>query len=268
MPLAFFVACSPRALVSRFYSVSYIRPDSSLFEIAPLWASNYLTIWDPRMMLVVGDESVRQHVAGMGSVLVGVLLLAVIGAVIALREPDRRSWWLFVVYGTLVSVIPASLTNEPFHSLRLIALPVFLHLLMTPALARIASAGDGRYTRKVVLALLDLAAAQKVWIQNIFHVDGPKRSYEFDAPYAEVLDAAVSTSNEPIYLWDKVEYPSYIHAYWYSTVRGSDLSRFRRLKTSMVPPPGGLVLGTMEPCETCPVNFRRDNFAVYRFEEK
>jgi hypothetical protein len=46
----------------------------------------------------------------------------------------RDPWWRFVLYGLAVSIVPGVITFEPFHALRLLALPVFLSLLTVPAL--------------------------------------------------------------------------------------------------------------------------------------
>jgi hypothetical protein len=222
-------------------------------------------------MLLVGDESTRLHVPGSGSVLIGVFVLAALGTLLILTK-QRERWWLFILYGALASVLPASLTNERFHSLRLAALPVFLLLLTVPALTRLFDAADSglgrRVMRTTVLLLIVASVLQIGWFQYLFHDDRSERAYEFDAPYPEVLDAALSTGAQPIFLSDRDAYPSYIHAYWYGTLCGTDRSRFIRLKSSMVPPQGAVIVGTVWPCETCPVIFGRDNFTAYRFEER
>jgi len=37
----------------------------------------------------------------------------------------RDPWWRFILFGTLISVVPGALTLDQFHSLRLVAYPIF-----------------------------------------------------------------------------------------------------------------------------------------------
>lgn len=82
-----------------------------------------------------------------------------------------------------------------------------------------------------------------------------------------MLDAALNTGDSKIYLYDRDGYPSYIHAYWYSTIAGRDMSRFERLPNSVVPPPGALIVGTEYSYDRCRVIWHIDNFYAYFYDK-
>src|SRR5207253_4885003 len=106
----------------------------------------------------------------------------------------RDPWWRFVLFGAAVSIIPGALTADQFHSLRLVAYPIFLLVLTIPALAWLfervsneTSTEDsalGRSSsfpissrRAVLLILLAAVAAQTIYFQRVFRRDGPERGW-------------------------------------------------------------------------------------------
>lgn len=270
LPLAVFARSNPHALTDRFYWVTYIRPDSTVVEIAQGFVTHYIGNLNPRHWLLPGFENLTEHTPGQGGVLVTLFVLSLIGTFLIIRDRLRDPWWRYIVYGLVVSVVPASFTAEEFHTLRLIGLPIFLIVISVPALKWLRTRGmsPGRSLRQAIqITLLAVAFIQIGWFQYWYHTKGRYRTYEFEAGYPAVLDAALNTGQRTIYLYDRDIYPSYIHAYWYTVLNGGDLSRFERLPESEVPPSGAVVLGTAYPCERCRVIANIDHFYVYFYEE-
>src|SRR6266508_1379611 len=128
-PLASFSIRHPGALGERFKSVTYVKPTDSRSDIVLRFLKNYARDFSPRSWLIKGDPEPRHHLPGMGSLLAGVIILGALGFAVVLLRYRREPWWRFVLYGLLVAPIPASLTLDHFHTLRLIAMPVFLLVL-------------------------------------------------------------------------------------------------------------------------------------------
>jgi len=280
LPLAVFSVRNPGTLGERFKYVSYIKPGDSRTGIVFRFMKNYVRDFSPSSWLIVGDPEPRHHLPGMGSLLAGVVVLAILGLVLVLLRHRREAWWRFVLYGLAVAPIPASLTLDHFHTLRLIALPVFLLVLAVPAIDFLYGEGQedrvqartergagpdssGNARRAVLAMLVTLTIVQGVIFQWQFHT-APPRVYAFDSYYPEVLDAAVARSERPVYLLDKTS-AAYMYAFWYATLRGLDLNNFQRVNQDASPPPPGAVVISHElPCTNCEMIFERGQFRVYR----
>ena len=287
IPLLIFKLKHPEALTQRFYSVSYIKPDSHWREIAPKFFRRYLEDFSVISLLVDGDGNPRHHVPGsLGSFLIGVFVLSIIGMVVVFVCYWRDPWWRFVVFGTLVSIVPGALTADQFHSLRLIAYPVFLLVLTIPGLqyllGRQSHAIESPQSnetfslliesrsrslpalarRVILLVLLAAAAGQAFYFQNVFRREGPKRGWVFDADYKDVYDAAVALPNRPIYLIDGSS-PAYVHAYWYASVEGRDRAQFVHLEDEPAPY-GAIAISSEQNCHDCEVIKKSGEYIVYR----
>jgi hypothetical protein len=286
VPLLIFKLRNPEALTQRFYVISYIKPDSPLREIVATFIRRYLEDLSLISLLIDGDGNPRHHVPGsFGSFLAGILILAIGGLVIIVVRHWHDRWWRFIVFGTLASVVPGSLTMDQFHSLRMVAYPIFLLVLTVPALqfllerpAKPETAVAGARTvrsyaevsdlsplarRAILSALLLAAALQAMYFQSVFRRDGPQRGYAFDAAYKEVFDAAVALPDRPIYLIDGTS-PAYVHAYWYATLEGRNRADFIHLAEGQPAPLGALVIASEPKCDNCQVIKRSGEYIVYR----
>jgi hypothetical protein len=286
LPLLIFKLRHPEALTQRFYQISYIKPESTWREIVPKFIRRYLEDFSLINLLIDGDGNPRHHVPGsLGSFLIGVLILAVVGLVVVLVRHWSDPWWRFILFGTLVSVVPGALTVDQFHSLRLVAYPLFLLILTIPALqfllerptkpqtvakrARVQPAKPTPKTmstfarRPILAALLLTAAMQAIYFQSVFRREGVQRGYAFDAAYKEVFDAALALPDRPIYLVDGTS-PAYVHAYWYATVEGRNRAEFIHLEEGIFPPMGALVIGSEAICRNCLVIKRSGEYILYR----
>ncbi|MEP6742267.1 MAG: glycosyltransferase family 39 protein [bacterium] len=279
LPLAVFSVRHPGTLGERFKYVTYVKPDDSHTQIVLRFIKNYARNFSPRSWLIAGDPEPRHHLPGMGSLLAGVVVLAIIGFVVVLLYRRREAWWRFVVYGLLVSPIPAALTLDHFHTLRLLGLPIFLLVLATPAIDFLytgtakggsiflgkgsASRAPTFGARRIVLAALVAATiVQGAIFQWHFHTDAP-RVDAFDSYYPQVLDAALAQPERPVYLLDKTP-AAYMYAFWYSTLRGLDLNNFHRIVKDEPVPPSAVVISHETPCTNCKMIFERGQFRVYR----
>lgn len=260
LPLFLFNLHNPGALTSRFYSLSYIRSTNTILEMASAFISHYLgnlSLWS---LLVRGDPNPRHHVQGMGSILLPVMMLAITGAALILARYWRDCWWRFVLYGLAMSVIPASLTNDRFHSLRLAALPVFILLITVPAVTwLLANSKKHAIYKKTLIVLISFTFIQAGVFQWQFHRKGPERKSAFDVTFLEVFDAATATATGPVYLIDK----TYAHARWYGVLANMDTSQFIRVDAKDRLPKDALVIGKKKPKQEHLVLRKDGRFRLY-----
>jgi 4-amino-4-deoxy-L-arabinose transferase-like glycosyltransferase len=290
LPLLIFNRRHPGALTERFYLISYIKPGSAWSDIITGFIGHYFDNLSLTSLLLVGDTNPRHHVAGMGSFLAAVLILALIGIYLILKYHRRESWWLFILYGLVVSPVSASMTLDQFHTLRMIPYPVFLIVLTVPALQRLIEGktvpirskkkakkqkpyetpqARGSFLsffagHKAITALLALALAQGLYFQYQFHRDGPARGAVFDAGYRELYRQALAQPERPIYLVDGMWGPAYIHAFWYATLAGRGTSDLLHLDYGARPPAGAIVISSEDKCTSCQIILRRDQYLLYR----
>ena len=286
LPLLIFRLSHPEALTQRFYLISYIKPETPWREILPKFIRRYLEDFSLINLLLDGDGNPRHHMPkSLGSFLIGVSILALIGLLIVIVRHWRDPWWRFILFGTLISVIPGSLTLDQFHTLRMVAYPILLLVLTIPALqfllepapateplslrepqveVQAPASGLSTSARRLILyALLATAAIQLIYFQSVFRREGPERGYVFDEAYKEVYDAAVAQPYRPIYLSDGTS-PGYVHALWYATIEGRNRAEFVHLEEGRTPPMGAPVIGSQPNCSNCEVIKRSGEYMLYR----
>ena len=66
--------------------------------------------------------------------MIGAFILTLIGLLVVIVRHWHEPWWRFVIFGTAISILPGALTPDQFHSLRIVAYPIFLLVLMIPGL--------------------------------------------------------------------------------------------------------------------------------------
>jgi len=280
IPLAVFQHDHPGALTKRFYEVSYIQPATPLSEVPAKFLWRYLQELNVWRWLVQGDPNPRHHVPGsLGSFLVGALVLSLMGIVMILIKHRRDRWWLFLLFGLAVAIIPGAISIDQFHTLRLIALPIFLLVIAIPAITWLL---DGWRTQKeessafersrhvnhrkrriALTSVLVLAALQAGYFQWVFHREGPKRRDEFDVAYKEIFDQAIVFPDRPIYLIDTSSKQSYVEGLWYATEKGMNQTEFVHTERDFAPPSGAMVLSGDGPCSQCPVLLTNGPYVFY-----
>jgi 4-amino-4-deoxy-L-arabinose transferase-like glycosyltransferase len=293
LPLLIFNRRHPGVLTDRFYLISYIKKESTWGQIIPEFISHYFDNLSLYSLLLIGDTNPRHHIAGMGSFLTPVFILALFGIYLIIKYHWQESWWRFILYGLVISPVSASLTLDQFHTLRMIPYPVFLIMLTVPALRRLIEGKTARPVaskkkakkkkamepephapretflaffarRKVLTALLALTLLQALYFQYQFHRDGPNRGAVFDAGYRELYRQALGQPERPIYLLDGMWGPAYIHAFWYATLDGRGTSDFIHLDYGQRPPAGALVISSEDKCTNCQILLRRGQYLLYR----
>ena len=152
----------------------------------------------------------------------------------------------------MVSFIPASLTLDPFHVHRLIAVPVFAIALTIPAQEwLLAGAGGSGAVRKAVFAVLAVAVVvQGVWFQVRYDELARNRGGWFDAEYPRLLDEALADRGRPDLPRGRHR-AGYVHGYWYGALRGVGPERFVHLPRDTRAPSGALVLSSVTDCTPC-----------------
>lgn len=280
VPLLVFRSQHPEALTQRFYLISYIKPDSPWSTIIPKFIRRYVEDLSLIGLLFDGDGNPRHHATGtLGSFLIGAFVLALFGLVVVVVRHWRDPWWRFIIFGAAASIVPGALTADQFHSLRLVAYPIFLLVLTVPALEflleRPAETLDddtpgklrpplSSLARRAILAIIIAAiASQVIYFQRIYRRDGPNRGWVFDAAYKDVYDLAVAQPNRPIYLSDGTQ-PAYVHALWYATIEGRPREQFIHLDEGAPAPAGAIVIASDPSCMNCQVIKKSGDYILYR----
>ena len=262
-PLFVFNFLTPGALTERFQLITYLKPEEGVREAARGFTLHYLADVNPARWLLTGEPNIRDHLPGAPALLAATLLLACVGLVIVLLRHGREAWWRFQLYALIASVIPAALTVNDFPQLRLIAFPVFLHVLLAPAIAWTLE-GTGR-RRALLYVSVVLLVAQGAQFQWNFHARAPERWYVFDARFpAKILAPALAAAHGgKIYLKDTPGRSGYIQALWHGALRGVEGERFVRLPPDETPPAGAVVISTGEDCANCLLLARSINYILY-----
>jgi hypothetical protein len=173
----------PGSLLVRYHHVSAADGGSVPAAAAHVAANAFraLNLW---LWSTAGDANQRHHAPGTGSLLVVGVLLALAGLVILIRSRRLTAFWKFVLLGTGASVLPAAIADIPIHSLRAVALPVFVTTLAIPAIEWLCS-------RPVAATAVALAAAAQVgFFQASYWQDGRERRAAFEAEFPAVFRAA------------------------------------------------------------------------------
>jgi hypothetical protein len=268
----------PGAMANRFELATYIKHDVPWRNSLTEFIRRFLEDQSVVGLLQTGHPLPRHHVIDAGGVfLFATFFLAMLGLLIVVVRHLREPWWRFTLYGLAASIMPGAITFEPFHALRLLALPIFLLLLTVPALEWLLtsewpSAQNARALSQVPwsvrFALLSVVMALTVFeaarFQRIYRQHGPERSVFFDAPYKEAFDAAVAQPQRPIYLRDGFYGPSYIDGLWYSAVEAKPRSDFVHVPIGSTPPSGAIVLSSEQTCEKCDMIALSGIYILYR----
>ena len=219
-------------------------------------------------MLVTGDPNAYQMAPtyGTGAILIATFALALAGIFLLIIKKRVNAWWSFVIYGLFVSLVPASVTREYFHGLRLSTVPVFMIMLTVPALAWLMQEGT-QARRALLAAAIVLILSQGIYFQIVHEHRGRdiSRMNMFDADYPSIImPAAIAASDSrPIYLADSPAIPGYIQALWFATLQHLSLDKFVMLPPDAVAPEDAVVISTEATCHRCEIVFSRSPYRVY-----
>ena len=289
IPLGVFIQRNPD-ITTRFYLLSYIKPESSFIEIIFQFAGRYVEDHNPVRLLTIGDINPRHHLPdAFGSFFAAMFILAVIGFVVVIVSHRSDPWWRFVLFGLAASLVPGALTVDTLHTLRMIAYPIFLLLLTAPAFEwllenKAAEVGvdeaesDNTHEKKnphwntilslplrhgLLAALLALTVFEASYFHWKYYQEGPKRGYVFDTAYKPLYDTAVAQPLRPIYLVDAYWGPAYIHSFWYATLEGRNIDEFIHQPYGKRPPAEAIVISTEQNCTDCTLIRRSGDYLLY-----
>ena len=199
-------------------------------------------------------------------------ILALLGLFVVVTRRGAEPWWRFILYGLVISIVPGAIGIYQFHATRLLAYPVFLLVLMVPALEWLLAGATTsppiampRVARFALLFVLLILIGVEAWrYQKVFRREGPKRAYDFDVPYKTAYDAATKQPSRPIYLEDGRWGPAYIHALWYAVLEKRPRSEFVHLKPGARAPEGAIVISSGDNCQRCETLMRSGVYQVYK----
>ncbi len=262
VPLYVYHRRNPEALAKRFNFLTYVTPETRYAEDAWEFVKHFAGNLNPWRLLVTGDVNGYQiaSVPGAAPVLAATFALMLFGAWLALKSAPRDAWWRLFFYGLAASVVPASLTNDYFHMLRLAALPVFIVALCAPALAWLI---ERRSKALVVLIVLTLAQGAVFRFQFERYAGSPWRRHMYDADYpSKLLPAALAASPREVHLADSTSVPGYVQALWYGAAWGLPPETFVRLRMNEPAPAGAVVITTEDLRQRCRVLAESEPYAV------
>lgn len=268
IPLFIFQQRNPGALTGRFQYLSYLKPESSAVQIGREFTRHFLANLNPWRLFVTEVSKTNElvHVPGPPAMLTITAVLAVTSLILLFKQRQIDAWWRFVFYGLLASLVPASLTTDDFHLLRLAPFAVFLLVLTIPALQWL-TAPRVRWKRISLIATVLLICTQGLFFQWRYHqsVTAPRRLHTFDADYpAMILPSALDQAgSQPIYLADNPARPAYVQAFWYATLWNIPLTKFVSLGFDKSAPEGAVVITTEEHCLRCRVLAYSEPYTTY-----
>jgi len=281
VPTLIFGWMHPGAVANRWELATYMKSGVPWRDSLTEFIRRYLEDQSVIGLLQTGHPLPRHHVVEAGGVFFfAIFAISMMGLLRIILVRRQNPWWRFALYGLAISIVPGAITYEPFHALRLLALPVFLLLITVPALEwflatdeekhspPLSSKGRRTFAQPLRLSVLGvlllITAAEAIHFQTLFRRYGPNRGVFFDEPYKAAFDAAVAQPKRPIYLIDGFYGPTYIDGLWYATVEGKPRSDFVHLVGDAKPPPGGVVITSGEDCQNCEIMRRSGIYLVYR----
>ncbi len=300
IPLLVVYYKTPLVITARFLRATHLSRDKSIWENA--WTAANALYQDTSLHFFIfsGDHLPRHHIpnSGMGEILVGTFALGILGILIILIRHRSSNWWRFILFGSVVSLLPGAFSTERNHSMRGLSFAIFFLVMTVPAISwllglykdqpaeleaskeesgtmdRSVRGGSGffrfpateRYLRLgLLVGLLIMTAVQAVQFQIRFHEFGVNQTRKgvFHESYPRVFEKAIEDGSRPIYLMDVGE-PVYIFGYWYGAIAGLDRSNFVHLLDRQNPPEGALVITSKGSCTDCQVVYLDGGFLVYR----
>jgi hypothetical protein len=241
VPLLLYSHAHPGALSRRFDATSFITPDMSPWEVVGRTIFNYLQDLQLWQYVVSGDSKPYAHTPGTSALLAAAVALAVGGLVLVLRRHRADPFWRFAVAALLVSPVPAALTIDRFHAVRLAPFAVMLAVIAIPALDVVLRAP------RLAAALAVAGAVQFALFLHDYSTDGPRRTGRFEAGIPSLLEQAWANGGT-VYV-DYDDHEPLTLARWYALMKGIPQGRVVRLPDGGVPPKGTIAFGRTQACD-------------------
>jgi hypothetical protein len=256
VPLVVYTLVHPGALTQRFWATTFIHEGTSRSGIVRGLFENYARDVNLWAWVTRGDPKPYVHASNYGMLFATAVLLALVGAALVLLRHRDDAWWRFVLAATVVSPVPAALTEDRLHALRLVPLAVLLLVLSVPALGLIVGTMTTRpvATAAVATVLVVGTAAQFVDFLDRYRASGPGRVELFEAGVPALLDQGFA-AGATLHL-DFDDHQAQAHALWRAAELGLPRERVVVLADGATPAPGAIVFGRFQECD-----FPCDEFA-------
>jgi hypothetical protein len=209
---------------------------------------NYLQDLQLWHYVVSGDRDPYAHTPGTSALLAASVALSVAGVVLVVARHRGDPFWRYALAALLVAPIPAAVTIDRFHALRLAPLAVLLVVMAIPALDELVGAlkrSRGAETAAAALALV--AAIQFSVFVNDYRTDGPLRTGRFEAGVPGLL--AVAWADDGVAYVDYDDLEPLALARWHALALGVDQARVVRLPDGGIPPDGAVAFGSLQECD-------------------
>jgi hypothetical protein len=248
IPLLVYRQAHPGALTRRFDATSFVTDDMPPWEVAWRASVNYLQDLQVWHYVGSGDVKPYAHTPGSGALLAASLALSAAGLALVLLRRRSDPFWRYVLAALVVSPIPAALTIDRFHAVRLAPFALMLVVVAIPAVEALREAvRRGRRGRVLAAALVALAATQFVFFVENYATEGPLRTGRFEAAIPALLDRAWVDGGAVYVDYDDLE-PLGL-ARWHALAKGVDQSRVVRLADGGIPPTGAIAFGRTQECD-------------------
>jgi hypothetical protein len=248
IPLLLYSYAHPGALSRRFDATTFIHDDMRPWEIAGRAIFNYLQDFQLWRYVVSGDSKPYAHTPGTSALLGASVALSLTGVVIVLRRYRADPFWRFALAALLVSPVPAALTIDRFHAIRLAPFAVMLVVFTIPAIAALREAVVRSSRARIPAGAVVVAAVVQfaLFLHDYSH-DGPMRTGRFEAGIPSLLDQAWANGGT-VYV-DYDDHEPLTLARWYALMRGISQARVVRLADGGVPPKGRIAFGRTQACD-------------------
>jgi hypothetical protein len=248
IPLIAYTRLHPGAISRRYDATTFVTDDMRPWEIVWRGGVNYLQDLQLWHYVVSGDVKPYAHTPGTSALLAASVVLSVTGVIVILRRHRDDAFWRYALGVLLVSPIPAAVTADRFHALRLAPLAVMLVVVAIPTLNALREEfARARWARALVVGLVALAAAQFAMFVNTYRTDGPLRTGRFEAGIPGLLAQAWTEGGTAYVDYDDLE-PLGL-ARWYALAGGLDESRVVRLSDGGIPPANSIAFGRTQQCD-------------------
>jgi hypothetical protein len=248
VPLLLYSHAHPGALSRRFDATTFIHNGTPPWKIAGHAIFNYLQDFQLWHYFVSGDSKPYAHTPGTSALLGASVALSIAGVVIVLRRCRGDAFWRFAFAALLVSPIPAALTIDRFHAIRLAPFALMLAVFTIPAIAALGEAAvrSGR-ARILAGAVVVAGAVQFALFVHDYSHDGPLRTGRFESQIPSLLERAWADGGT-VYV-DYDDHEPLTLARWYALTRGISQARVIRLPDGGVPPTGTIAFGRTQACD-------------------
>jgi 4-amino-4-deoxy-L-arabinose transferase-like glycosyltransferase len=267
VPLLVYSVVHPGGLTARYEATSFVHPGMSTPQIVWRAVSNYGHDLNLLHWIRSGDPTPTIHVAHAGQLYLAIVILAAAGVVQIVRRHRTDPWWRFVLVVLLLVPIPAALTQDRFHALRLSPLPAVLCVVAIPgALLLVTSCRSSWLARGAFVALTAFSVVQFThFVDNYTWIGSSSRQELFEAGVPVLLHKAFATPG-PIYI-DYDDRYAQTHALWYVAAHHLPPARVHRLGDGFIPPKGSKVFGRLVACDyVCVETARINDYWIARAE--